>query len=308
MAIGEAKVEQTVGAAARAGQPKPVGRRRDFAAYLFLAPYLTIFTVFLLAPAVLGVAMSFTHWDIIGAPSWVGLANYRAIFADHLFRKSVLNTFYFVVLTVVPLVVLALALALLLNQRLRGRAFARTIVFLPYVVMVSAVGIIWVWIYDQNYGLLNYYLLRLGVSAVPWLSSTSWAMPALALTTLWWTVGTNMVIYLAGLQDIPEELYDAAKIDGAGSWQIFRRITFPLLLPVNAFVIPLTVVGSWRVFGQAFVMTRGGPLDSTTVVAQYIYLTAFQNFQMGPASAAAVVLLLITLAFTVVQLRAMRVL
>jgi multiple sugar transport system permease protein len=174
---------------------------------------------------------------------------------------------------------------------------------------VSAVGIVWVWILDRNFGLLNYYLKFLGVNPpIAWLTDKDTAMPAIAITTIWWTVNTNMIIYLAGLQDIPEELYEAAKIDGANGWQQVRHITIPMLMPVNAFVIPLTVIASWRVFGQAFVMTQGGPQGRTFTIAQYIYLTAFQNFRMGQAAAAGVVLMLITLFFTVIQLRAMKVL
>ena len=281
--------------------------RRTFASYLYLAPYLVLFILFMLAPAVFGVLISFTNWDILGAPSWIGLENYRNIFADGLFRRSIWNTFYFFVLTAAPLVALGLALAILLNQNLRGRAVARTIVFLPHVLMISAVGIIWVWILDTNWGLLNFYLIKLGIPQIGWLTDTSWSMPALALTTIWWTVNTNMIIYLAGLQDIPDELYDASKLDGANAWAQFRFITFPMLRPINAFVIPLTIIASWRVFGQSYIMTNGGPEASTFVMAQYIYLEAFQNFQMGPASAAAVVLLLITLAFTLTLLRAMRI-
>jgi len=281
---------------------------RDLVAYLFLAPYLLLFGVFTLAPAAAGVAISFTHWDILGTPTFAGLSNFQQIFADSQFIQALGNTFYYLVLTAVPLVVLGLALALLLNQRLRGRAVARTVVYLPQVVMISAVGLLWQWIYDQNYGPLNYYLGKLGIPAIGWLDNVNAAMPALALTTLWWTVGTNAVIYLAGLQDIPDDLYEAARIDGAGRWALFRYITVPLLQRVNAFVIPLTVIASWRVFGQSYVMTGGGPQGRTFVVVQYIYQTAFQNFQMGPAAAASVVLLLITLAFTIVQLRAMRVL
>jgi len=284
------------------------GRRRDIAAYLFLAPYLILFGVFTLLPALTGILVSFTHWDIIGSPTFVGLANFQQIFTDPTFLQSVSNTFYFMVLTAVPLVVLGLALALLLNQHIRGRAIVRTLVYMPQVVMISAVGIIWVWVYDQNWGLLNYYLGKIGIPPTGWLTNVNVAMPALAITTLWWTVGSNMVIYLAGLQDIPEEMYDAAKIDGAGRWQLFRHITLPMLMPVNAFVIPLTVIACWRVFGQSYVMTQGGPQGRTFVIAQYVYQTAFQNFQMGPASAAAVVLLVITLTFTIIQLRTMRVL
>ena len=308
MALGGARFGQVVAPRVRVGRAPSCAWRRDATAYLFLAPYLILFGAFFLAPAVVGVAASFTRWGIIGSPSFVGLANYRQIFADTLFRQSIVNTFYFMLLTALPLVVLGLALALLLNQRLRGRSIVRTIVYLPHVVMISAVGIVWVWIYDANYGLLNFYLPKIGLPAIAWLYDVNWAMPALAITTIWWTVGTNTIVYLAGLQDIPEELYDAAKVDGAGGWRLFRDVTFPLLLPVNAFVVPLTIIASWRVFGQSHVMTQGGPDSRTFVVAQYIWLTAFQNFEMGPAAAASVVLLVITLAFTVVQLRAMRVL
>ncbi len=299
--IDPSTLEQTLARRRRA-------RRRDLVAYLYLTPYLLLFAAFTLAPAVAGIAISFMHWDIVGSPTWVGLADFQQIFADPLFVQSLGNTFYFLLLTAVPLVVLGLALALLLNRPLRGRALVRTLVFLPQVVMVSAVGIIWVWIYDQNWGLLNYYLLKVGLPAIGWLSDVTAAMPALAITTLWWTVNGNMIIYLAGLQDIPEETYEAARLNGAGGWALLRHITLPLLMPVNGFVIPLTVIACWRVFGQAFVMTQGGPQGRTFVIAQYIYQTAFQNFQMGQAAAAAVVLLIITLVFTVVQLRAMRIL
>jgi len=192
-------------------------------------------------------------------------------------------------------------------QQLRGRNIARAIIFLPHVVSVAAVGIIWQWILDPTFGLLNYYLRPLGVKPVYWLTQVETALPALALTTIWWSVNGNMIIYLAGLQDIPEELYESARIDGANGWQLTRHITIPMLLPVNAFVIPLTVIAAWRVFGQAYVMTQGGPQGSTFTIAQYIFLTAFQNFHMGQAAAAGVILMLLTLAFTVVQLRAMKV-
>lgn len=282
--------------------------RNDMTAYLFLSPFLLLFIVFLLIPGIVGVLASFTKWGILGSPEWIGIANYTKIFADPLFISSLKNTFVFVILTALPLIVLGFLLALLVHQKLRGRYFARTIIFLPHVVSVSAVGIIWVWILDRNFGLLNYYLQLLGINPpIAWLTDVDTALLALALTTIWWTVNTNMIIYLAGLQDIPEELYESAKIDGANSWQLIRFITIPMLLPVNAFVIPLTLIASFRVFGQAYVMTQGGPQGSTFTIAQYIYLTAFQNFHMGQASAAGVVLMLITLAFTVVQLRAMKV-
>ena len=283
-------------------------RLNDVSAYLFMSPYLLLFVLFLLLPAIMGVVISFTNWDILGTPTWRGLGNYVQIFQDALFRRSVLNTFEFMLLTAVPLVVVGLGLAVLLNQKLRGRSFVRTVVFLPYVVTVSAVGILWVWMYDKTVGLINYLLSLVGLGPVAWLTDTHTALTAIAVATLWWTVNVNMIIYLAGLQDIPRELGEAAEIDGATPATAFWRITLPLLQPVHAFVIPLTVISAWRVFGQVYSMTKGGPEASTYVIAQYTYLTAFQNFQMGPAAAAGVVLLLITLAFSLVQLRAMKVL
>ncbi len=287
---------------------KPRRFAAEAAAYSFLAPYLLVFVLFMMIPAVWGVYISFTKWDILGSPEWVGIANYRKIFSEPLFIKSIVNTFLFMILTVIPLVGLALGLALLLNMKLRGTALVRTVVFMPYVVTVSVVGILWAWLYDANVGLINYYLSLLGIGKIDWLGDRDTALLAIAIATVWWTINVNMIIYLAGLQDIPKELYEASQLDGASPSQQFRYVTLPLLAPVNAFVIPLTVIGAWRVFGQVVVMTRGGPEASTYVIAQYTYLTAFQNFEMGPASAAAVVLLLITLVFSLIQMRAFRIL
>ena len=282
--------------------------KNDLIAYAFMTPYLVLFIVFLLLPAAVGVYASFTKWGIIGQPKWIGFKNYTKLLNSELFIESLQNTLYFVILAAIPLIVLGFLLALLVHQKLRGRNIARAIVFLPHVVSVAAVGIIFQWILERSSGLLNYYLGLLGVNPpINWLGDPESAMPAIAITTIWWTVNGNMIIYLAGLQDIPADLYEAAKIDGAGAWQEVRYVTIPMLMPVNAFVIPLTVIACWRVFGQVFVMTRGGPQASTFTIAQYIYETAFVNFNMGVASAAGVILMLVTLSFTIVQLRAMKV-
>ena len=282
--------------------------KNDLIAYGFMAPYLLLFVVFLLLPAAVGVYASFTKWGIVGQPKWIGLKNYNKLLNSELFLDSLGNTLYFVILAAIPLIALGFLLALLVHQNLRGRNIARAIVFLPHVVSVAAVGIIFQWILERSSGLLNYYLGELGVrEPINWLGEPESAMPAIAITTIWWTVNGNMIIYLAGLQDIPADLYEAAKIDGAGRWQEVRYVTIPMLMPVNAFVIPLTVIACWRVFGQVFVMTRGGPQGATFTIAQFIYETAFTNFNMGLASAAGVILMVITLGFTVVQLRAMKV-
>ena len=282
--------------------------RNDLVAYAFMAPYLLLFILFLLLPAIVGVYAGFTKWGIIGEPKWVGLRNYEKLIGNEIFIESLQNTLYFVILAAIPLIVLGFLLALLVHQKLRFRNIARAIVFLPHVVSVAAVGIIFQWILERSSGLLNYYLGVLGVNPpINWLGEPESAMPAIAITTIWWTVNGNMIIYLAGLQDIPEALYESARIDGASGWQLTRHITIPMLLPISAFVIPLTVIACWRVFGQVFVMTRGGPQGATFTIAQFIYETAFVRFNMGLASAAGVILMLITLGFTVVQLRAMKV-
>lgn len=292
--------------------PTPVAEKQSLGSkltpWLFLGPYLLLFIVFMLLPAIAGISISFTHWEILGTPSYAGLSNYHEISADPLFWRSVWNTLYFMILAAIPLVVVGLGLAILLNQNLFGTNIARTIVFMPHVVMVSAVGILWSWLYEKASGMINFYMSSIGLPQIGWLTDTTFSLPSLAITTLWWTVNTNMLIYLAALQDIPEELYEASKLDGAGAWSRFRYITLPQLMPVSALVLSLTVISCWRVFGQAYVMTKGGPETSTFVMVQYIYLTAFQNFQMGPAAAAAVVLLLITLFFSIVQLCTMKML
>ena len=197
---------------------------------------------------------------------------------------------------------------MLLNQRLPGRGFVRSMVVSPRVLMVSAVGLIWGWMYNVNFGLLNFYLIKLGFGPVPWLIDPQWAMPSIALTTVWWTINANVIIYLAGLQDIPVELYEAGRIDGANSWRLFRHITLPSLSALNAFIIPMSVIASSRVFGQIYTMTQGGPVGKTFVIVYYIYVQAFQNFNMGLASAAAVLLTIASIGLTLIQLKAMRVL
>jgi multiple sugar transport system permease protein len=261
------------------------------AAYLFLAPYLFVFLLFLLLPTLASIAVSFTQWGVLGFPRWLGLANYRTILSDPMFWLAFRNTLYFALLTVPPLVAGGLGLA---------------VVFIPYAIMVTVVGMLWRWMYNANFGLVNFYLGSLGLPQVAWLTDAAWAMPGVAISTAWWQIGTNMVIYLAGLQEIPVELYEAARVDGAGPWQSFRHITLPGLYLMHVFVVPLSVIASLRAFGQILVMTHGGPLGSTYVLVQHLYATGWVNFRMGEASAVGVILLLITFIFTLFQLRYFR--
>jgi multiple sugar transport system permease protein len=282
--------------------------RKTVTAYLFLTPYLIIFVLFLLLPAIASFFISFTDWRILGDPHWVGFKNFENMFADRFFWQAFRNTLAFTGLTVPALVGGGLGLAALLNMKLPGRLVSRTIVFIPYAIMVTVVGILWRWIYDQNFGLMNFYLSSIvpGFRNTAWLTSVQWALPAIALTTVWWQVGTNMIIYLAGLQEIPEELYDAAKVDGATPVQQFRYITLPSLWLTHMFVIPMSVISSLRVFGQVMVMTAGGPIGSTYTIVQHLYNRGWVNQFMGEAAAVGVFLFLVTFILTLLQMRYFR--
>ncbi|MCL4408115.1 MAG: sugar ABC transporter permease [Thermotogae bacterium] len=236
--------------------------------YLFLIPYLFAFIAFRFGPSIAGFFVSLTRWNIVGTPKFIGFSNYIELFNDPSFITSLINTLYFMALTVPALIVLGLLIALLVDQNLKGRTVTRTFVFMPYVIMSTVVGVIWMWIFDTHFGILNYYLSFLGIKPIAWLSSVNWAMPAVAITTIWWTVGFNMILFLAGLQDIPEELKEAARIDGASNWQIFWNVIFPLLRPTTVVVLMLTLINSFEVFDQVYVMTGGGPSMATLTVIQ----------------------------------------
>jgi multiple sugar transport system permease protein len=271
--------------------------------YLFLLPYLVVFVLFRFGPVVGGFLTSFTSWSIVGAPRFVGLANYAALARDPLFYTSVRNTFYFLALTAPALIGLGFVLALVLNRPLVGRGAARVLIFAPYAMMSAVVGILWTWILDSNFGLLNYYLAKVHLGPIPWLSSDAAAMPAIALTTVWWTVGYNMVIFLAGLQDIPPQLEESARVDGAGPWQILWFVTIPVLRPTTFVVVMLTIINTFQVFDQVYVMTGGGPGTATLTLVQYLFFQAFQTFKLGYGSAIAYITFALLLAMAWLQQR-----
>lgn len=275
------------------------------AGYVLLLPFLIVLVTVVLYPLIQGLYMSFHNWGIFGDPVYVGLDNYRQLWTDSNFRSSLWHTLYFVLLTTPPLVILGLLLAAGLNYPFRGRTAVRGMIFFPYLLTVSIVGIVWRWMLQRNYGLVNYYLGKLGAAPVGWLAEARTAMPSIALATIWWTVGFNLVVFLAALQDIPEELYEAARIDGAGPVKSFLRITVPLVRPTTMFVIIMQVIASFQVFGQVFVMTGGGPYGSTRTVVQYLYEQGFRYFRMGYASAIAYVLFFIMFVLTLIQWRIM---
>lgn len=277
--------------------------QRRLIPYLFIAPNMIVFTAFVFVPILFAVYISLTEWSLIGSPTFVGLGNYVDMAQDGQFWRSLSNTLVYTLGTVPTSMALGLAVAVGLNRKMPGRALLRSIFFVPVVISLVAVALIASWIFNDDYGVINNALNSLGLGKVSWLSSPQWAMPSLIITTLWIRLGFNMVVYLAALQSIPEELYQAARVDGAASWRLFRHITWPLLGPTTFLLLILNVIYSLHVFDLIYVMTGGGPGSSTTVLVQYIYEAAFQNSEMGYASAVGVVLYLILLIFTVFQWR-----
>jgi len=282
-------------------------RRRDhegLAAFFFLLPNIAGFLVFTALPVVAALALSFYEWDLLLDPLYVGLANFRMLlFDDPVFRDALVNTVYFAVATVALSVVLGIAVALLVNLPLRGIVVFRTIYLLPFVTITVALSLVWKWLYLPDIGLVNTALGWVGIQGPNWLTSPRWAMPALILMSVWKGFGYNMVLFLAGLQNIPEHLYDAAKVDGAGPWRRFRDVTLPMLSPTTFFVVVISIIGSFQVFDQALVMTAGGPGTATTTLVLYIYQQGFQSYYMGYAAAIAWILFAAVFLFTLVQFR-----
>lgn len=275
-------------------------------AYLFLLPTLFGLLFFSLGPVIAGFLISFTNWNIFLPPQWVGLDNYQTLLTQDLPRKVFSNTLYYTLVNVPLNMTVALGMALLLNLRLRGVSFYRAVYFLPVVSSTVAASLIWTWLYSPNFGPINYFLGEIGIKGPPWLASTTWAMPAVIIMSVWKGFGTNMLIFLAGLQGIPQELIEASMIDGANRWQRFWRITWPLLTPTTFFVLVISCIASFQVFEQVFVMTEGGPAYATTVMGLFIYLNAFRYNNMGYAASAAYILFALILAITLAQLKLQR--
>jgi multiple sugar transport system permease protein len=287
------------------------GRHGDHAraAWLFLAPALLLIGVFFFLPVLASFVLSVTDFDIyaIGDLSnarVVGLGNYRALFDNPLFWTALQNTFYFALVGGPLTVAVSLAAALLVNSRLvRFRTLFRTIYFVPFVTTLVAVAVVWRYLYHPQYGLLNWALGFVGVGPIDWLADPRWAMPAIILLAIWKNFGYNMLIFIAGLQAIPGELYEAAELDGAGPWQRFRHVTLPSLAPTFFFVGVVTMIGYFQLFSEPYVMTGGGPLRSTTSLVLLMYEEGFRWWRLGAAAAVAFLLFLIILAWTALQLR-----
>ena len=282
--------------------------RRSVYPYVWISPALLVFAVFTLLPLAAGMALSLVTWDGIHAAHWQGLANYVQVLQDQTFWQALGHNVIYAVGTVVGKIVLALVLAVLLNRALRGRAVFRTVLFMPVVMSFVVVGLIWSWIYNYNFGLLNAIVGVLGLQAwkQDWLGNASIALGALIVVDIWKWFGFHMVIFLAGLQSIPSELYEAARIDGATRWQLVRRITLPLMVPITMINLVLASSGAFNVFDVVYVMTQGGPVNATNVAMMDIYTEAFQFYHFGYASALSVVQLILVSAISLVLLRVLR--
>jgi multiple sugar transport system permease protein len=282
---------------------------RERSAYLFIAPGVIIFSVFTVAALIFAFYLTFHRWSIIEPDKpYVGMQNYEDMVNDERFVTAILNTIYFTGASVPLTMIIGLALALLLNQPIRGRALFRTAYYLPVVTPFIVSALLWKWLYNGQFGLFNFYLLKTHLIDEPllWLSDKDLAMPAVVLMSVWSGVGFSMVVYLAGLQSIPNELYESAKLDGANTWKRVRYVTIPMLRPTTLFLLVIGIIGSLQVFTQIFVMTSGGPVNKTTTMVYYMYLWAFKYYDMGYASTLAFALFAMLLVFTGLQLRLFR--
>ncbi|MFL6135679.1 MAG: carbohydrate ABC transporter permease [Nocardioidaceae bacterium] len=271
-------------------------------AMAFLAPFVALYVLFIIGPAIYGLVMSFFDTSLVkpGLSSFAGLENYAEALQSTDFWSSLWHTIWFTILTTPPLIVLGFVLALLADRVGRGRWFFRLAFFAPFILPSAVIALIWIWIYTPGLGLLETAMKSIGLGAPDWLGDASWAMPSLAISTVWWTLGFNFILYLAGLQDIPSELYEAAAIDGAGPWQQIRSITIPLLARTTTLVAVLQVIASLKVFDQMYIMTAGGPNFSTRSVLEYIYDEGFTNFRVGYASALSMLFFVVVLAVSAV--------
>jgi multiple sugar transport system permease protein len=277
--------------------------------FFFLSPALSAIFIFFFIPVIIAFILSFTDFDIYSLAEFsrlrfVGFTNYRILLADNIFWQALLNTFYFVFLATPLSIGASLSMALLINLRLlKFKSFFRLSFFIPVITTLVAVAIVWRFIYNPRFGLINYFLSLIHLPAVDWLGDPFWAMPAIILMSVWKSFGYNMIIFLAGLQSIPENLYEAANVEGASSWQTFRYVTLPMLRPTMVFVGLMTLIGSFQIFAEPYIMTQGGPLNKTLTIVQYMYESGFRWWRMGYSAALAFILFTIILLFTLVQLQ-----
>lgn len=279
-----------------------LNRRNALMGWSFILPNFVGFAILTLLPVMALFFLAFTSWNAFGTAPWVGLDNFTRLVEDGSFHTSLFNTVYYTVFHIPLTLVASLALALLLNRKLRGVSFFRTAAFFPYITSIVAIAVVWNMLFSPEFGPINQFLQALGVSDPPgWTTSADWSMPAVIIVATWREMGYYMLLFLAGLQTIPVELYEAARVDGANAWQRFRNVTLPGLRPTTFFVTVMLTIGSFKIFDLILVMTNGGPGQSTLVLSQFIYRKAFVENQFGYASAASIVLFLICITVTIVQ-------
>lgn len=286
---------------------KPVRRRQANREWIwpivFLLPAMLGFGAFILYPIVASAVLSFTDWNLLNALKFVGFQNFMRQFQDPTAVKVFWNTVYFTVVTVPLLLVIPLFLAMALNQRIKGVRFFRAAYFLPVISSMVAMSMVWQWMYNADFGLVNWVLSLFGIGGPNWMTNETWAMPAVMITSVWKNIGFNMMLFLAGLQGISDSYYEAAELDGANGFQKLRYITIPSLRPTTLFVSIITIINSFQVFDQVLVMTGGGPNRSSSVLVHYIYQNGFQFYKMGYASSLGWSLTLFVLALTLIQFR-----
>lgn len=279
-----------------------VGRSRiDWTGYIFVLFFAVPFLLFNIMPVLFGIYVGFTDWSIVGEPNWVGLANFRDAFADPWLRLAFFNVLLYALIVVPGVVVLGLLFALFVNQGWPLSGLARTVLFTPNVVSATVIGLVWVWLLDTQYGLVNHYLGWIGIGPIPWLTSTHWSLIGVSLASIWWDLGLGFVLFLAALQDVPSELYEAAAIDGAGALRQLYCITLPHLRPTISMVVTLELISTMRIFSQVYVMTSGGPAGSSSSVIFQVYQSAIVRNMLGYASAISVLLFIAVLILTLLQ-------
>jgi multiple sugar transport system permease protein len=280
---------------------RPDPQEVDLAGYLLIAFFAVPFFLFNILPVLFGVYVSFTRWSIVGAPRWEGLNNYLRAFDDRWVAMAFKNVLLYGCLVVPSVTVLGLLFALFVNKRYPLAGLARTLFFAPTVVSATVIGLVWVWLLDTQFGLVNHYLSYLGIGNVPWLTSTSWSLVGVSIASVWWDLGLAFVLFLAALQDIPGDIIDAARVDGAGRLQRLRHVILPYLRPTISMVVTLQLISTLRIFSQVYVMTNGGPASSSSSPIHYIYNLAIVRNLFGYASAVAMMLFAVILLVTLVQ-------
>jgi len=304
-AVPKVEPEPTTAPAPRVQTMSQMRRREAIAAYLFIAPTFIGFFVFIAGPMLFSLGLSLFEWDVISDAQFIGLNNYTRLLSDPRVVASFRNTALFVLLVVTLDVVIALGLAMALQQKMPAvlRYIFRTAFFIPVVTSITSVSIVFSFLLHRELGIVNYYLGQIGIAKVPWLTSSGWALTSLAMVTVWKTFGFDLLLFIAGINNIPRHLYEAAALDGANAWQQFRRVTLPLLSPTIFFVVVVGLISNFQMFDQSYVMTKGGPGDATRTVVMLINEDSFGALRLGYGSSIAVALFIIIFILTIFQFR-----